>query len=698
MATFPELATIHISVRSKNKKDQLVSWGVSPLLSQVSSTAYRLKYDLVRSEDSFKKGRRSLLLPPLAKNRIIKVRALQESRIFQSSLLFPCDRQCLSFSSRTSTHCRRQEVCEVRYRFRIQCKYERQSQTESKGLDKSSVADQKNQKNNNHPKKFLSFRLQERMTMLLCYLRKCSPRAIAQVVITFLRKYARQVTLSTAVGSVMGICYLALKLTAVPSPVTVPYSDLVRSLQAGTITSVLFEEGSRRIFYNMHLQTADKRLSKEIMADNAQCNMTAVNEIKSDGAGSGPETHLTQDHISGIGVSKKTFLADPNKKKKGPIFRITQINGPQWQYSTRRIEHDESYLLSIMRENGITYSSAPQPLSASIRSVLITVVSLWIPLTPLLWLVHRQISANSSSSQKRQSRKQLVRFEDVAGVDAAKAELMEIVSCLQGAINFSKLGAKLPKGVLLVGPPGTGKTLLARAVAGEAGVPFFAASASEFVELFVGRGAARIRDLFNVARKCAPSIIFIDELDAVGGRRGKSFNDERDQTLNQLLTEMDGFEANTSVLVIAATNRPESLDPALCRPGRFSRRVFVIEPDLDGRRKILAIHLRGIPLEEDPEVICNMVASITSGFVGADLANVVNEAALLAARQGKEAVTVADMKEAVHRAKYGIGDKVLFPTAIGKELGRLFPWIPSRAPRTIQSNNDEQPLGYQTIT
>jgi len=276
--------------------------------------------------------------------------------------------------------------------------------------------------------------------------------------------------------------------------------------------------------------------------------------------------------------------------------------------------------------------------------------------------------------------------------------LDKIVSCLQGAINFSKLGAKLPKGVLLVGPPGTGKTLLARAVAREAGVPFFAASASEFVELFIGRGAARIRDLFNVARKCAPSIIFIDELDAVGGCRGKSFNSERDQTLNQLLTEMDGFESNTAVLVIAATNRPESLDPALCRPGRFSRRVFVIEPDLNGRRKILAIHLRGIPLEEDPEVICNMVASITSGFVGADLANVVNEAALLAARQGKEAVTVADMKEAVHRAKYGIGDKVLIPTVIGKELGRLFPWIPSREPRTIQSNNDEQPLGYKTIT
>ncbi|KAH9314230.1 hypothetical protein KI387_022857, partial [Taxus chinensis] len=257
--------------------------------------------------------------------------------------------------------------------------------------------------------------------------------------------------------------------------------------------------------------------------------------------------------------------------------------------------------------------------------------------------------------------------------------IFQIVSCLQGAIKFSKLGAKLPKGVLLIGPPGTGKTLLARALAGEAGVPFFASSASEFVELFVGRGAARIRDLFNVARKCAPSIIFIDELDAVGGRRGRSFNDERDQTLNQLLTEMDGFESDSGVLVIAATNRPEALDPALCRPGRFSRRVFVREPDVDGRQKILAIYLREIPLEEDPEMVCNLVASITSGFVGADLANVVNEAALLAARQGNNVVTVADLKEAIHRAKYGIGDKVVLPGAIRKGLGLLFPWIPSRA-------------------
>lgn len=687
MATFPELATTHILVRSKTKKDQLVSWGVSPLVLHVSPTVYRLKYDLIKSGGCFREDRQSLSLSPSAKNRTIKVRALQESRTFQSSLLFSCDRQCRCFSSRISTQ---QEVCAKRYSFRIQCKYEQQSHTESDG--KSSVTEEKDQKINNHPKKFLSFRLQERVAMLLRYLRKCSPLAIVEAVIAFLRQYAIQVTLSTVVGSVLGICYLAVKLTAVPSPVMVPYSDFVRSLQAGTVTSALFEEGSHKIFYNMHPQTADKWLSKENMADDAQYNLTAVNETRSYEADSGPETHLKEDHISGIGISKKTYLADPNKKKMGPS------NAPKWQYSTRKVKHDESYLLSLMREHEITYSSAPQALGASLMiTVITTLVTLWIPLLPLFWLTRRLISTYGKSAPKWQSRKQEARFEDVAGVDAAKAELMEIVSCLQGAINFSKLGAKLPKGVLLLGPPGTGKTLLARAVAGEAGVPFFAASASEFVELFVGRGAARIRDLFEVARKCAPSIIFIDELDAVGGRRGKSFNDERDQTLNQLLTEMDGFESNTAVLVIAATNRPESLDPALCRPGRFSRRVFVIKPDLDGRRKILAIHLRGIPLEADPEVICNVVASITSGFVGADLANVVNEAALLAARQGKEAVTVEDMKEAVHRAKYGIGDKFPLSTGIGKELGRLFPWIPSRASRTIQSNNDEQPLGYQTL-
>ncbi|XP_010497036.2 PREDICTED: probable inactive ATP-dependent zinc metalloprotease FTSHI 3, chloroplastic, partial [Camelina sativa] len=287
----------------------------------------------------------------------------------------------------------------------------------------------------------------------------------------------------------------------------------------------------------------------------------------------------------------------------------------------------------------------------------------------------------------------------VEGVDSAKDELVEIVSCLQGSINYKKLGARLPRGVLLVGPPGTGKTLLARAVAGEAGVPFFSVSASEFVELFVGRGAARIRDLFNAARKNSPSIIFIDELDAVGGKRGRSFNDERDQTLNQLLTEMDGFESDTRVIVIAATNRPEALDPALCRPGRFSRKVVVAEPDQEGRRKILAVHLRDVPLEEDAFLICDLVASLTPGFVGADLANIVNEAALLAARRGGEAVAREDIMEAIERAKYGINDKEVRSRTLGNELSKLFPWMPSLARRNGPDQDGLQgPLGYQSLS
>nr|KAJ0204281.1 hypothetical protein LSAT_V11C500272680 [Lactuca sativa] len=235
---------------------------------------------------------------------------------------------------------------------------------------------------------------------------------------------------------------------------------------------------------------------------------------------------------------------------------------------------------------------------------------------------------------KKPSAKQFITFADVEGVDAAKAELLEIVLCIKGDSKYMKLGAKLPRGVLLAGPPGTGKTLLACAVAGEAGVAFFSMSASEFVEIFPSNGAARVRDLFHDARKHSPSIIFIDEIDAVGGQRGTSFNSERDQTLNQLLTEMDGFEKGATVVVIAATNRPELLDSALMRPGRFSRKVVVDKPDEDGRRKIFALYLQKVPMMEDKKVICDLVASRTPGLVGADLENIANEAVMLAARRG----------------------------------------------------------------
>jgi cell division protease FtsH len=247
-----------------------------------------------------------------------------------------------------------------------------------------------------------------------------------------------------------------------------------------------------------------------------------------------------------------------------------------------------------------------------------------------------------------------VTFEDVAGVDEAKDDLKEIVDFLRDPQKFQRLGGRIPKGVLLVGPPGTGKTLLARAIAGEANVPFFTISGSDFVEMFVGVGASRVRDMFEQAKKNSPCIVFIDEIDAVGRHRGAGLgggNDEREQTLNQLLVEMDGFEANESVILIAATNRPDVLDPALLRPGRFDRQIVVPNPDLAGREKILRVHLRKVPLA--PDVEPRVIARGTPGFSGADLANLVNEGALMAARRGKRVVTMSELEDAKDKVMMG---------------------------------------------
>ncbi len=262
-----------------------------------------------------------------------------------------------------------------------------------------------------------------------------------------------------------------------------------------------------------------------------------------------------------------------------------------------------------------------------------------------------------------------VTFSDVAGIDESKEELKEIVEFLKNPGKFQRLGAKIPKGVLLVGMPGTGKTLLARAVAGEANVPFFSISGSDFVEMFVGVGAARVRDLFAQAQNHAPCIIFIDELDALGKARGVNpmgRHDEQEQTLNQLLAEMDGFDPNTGVIIMAATNRPEILDPALLRPGRFDRHVLVDRPDLVGREEILKIHTRNIKLS--PEVDLKIIASRTPGFVGADLANIVNEAALLAARKNKDFVEMADIEEAIDRVVAGLEKKRRLMSKKEKEI------------------------------
>ena len=264
------------------------------------------------------------------------------------------------------------------------------------------------------------------------------------------------------------------------------------------------------------------------------------------------------------------------------------------------------------------------------------------------------MSFGKSKAKLMTGDKPTITFDDVAGAEEAKEELQEVVEFLREPEKFASLGARIPKGVLMVGPPGTGKTLMAKAVAGEAGVPFFSISGSEFVEMFVGVGASRVRDLFEQAKRNSPCIVFIDEIDAVGRHRGAGLggsHDEREQTLNQILVEMDGFDTDTNVIIIAATNRPDILDPALLRPGRFDRRVVLDRPDVRGRRAILGIHVRGKPLA--PDVNLDILARATPGFVGADLENMVNEAAILAARRGKQVITMREFEEAIERVALG---------------------------------------------
>jgi cell division protease FtsH len=267
---------------------------------------------------------------------------------------------------------------------------------------------------------------------------------------------------------------------------------------------------------------------------------------------------------------------------------------------------------------------------------------------------NQALSFGKSRARMFMGNKPTVTFADVAGVNEAKQELQEVVEFLKYPEKFAALGARIPKGVLLVGPPGTGKTLLSRAVAGEAGVPFFSISGSEFVEMFVGVGASRVRDLFDQAKRNAPCIVFVDEIDAVGRQRGAGLggsHDEREQTLNQILVEMDGFDTSTNVIVIAATNRPDVLDPALLRPGRFDRQVVLDRPDINGRREILEVHSRGKPLEKS--VTLDVLAKQTPGFSGADLANLVNEGAILAARRNKKAIGLPELEEAIDRVVAG---------------------------------------------
>jgi cell division protease FtsH len=319
-------------------------------------------------------------------------------------------------------------------------------------------------------------------------------------------------------------------------------------------------------------------------------------------------------------------------------------------------------LVDRLREGGVRISAAPPEEG---MSGLLGILISWFPMLLFIgvWIFFmRQMQGGGGKAMGfGKSRARLltekvgrVTFDDVAGIDEAKTELEEIVEFLKDPQRFQRLGGKIPKGCLLVGPPGTGKTLLARAIAGEANVPFFTISGSDFVEMFVGVGASRVRDMFEQGKKNAPCIIFIDEIDAVGRHRGAGLgggNDEREQTLNQLLVEMDGFEANEGVILIAATNRPDVLDPALLRPGRFDRQVVVPNPDILGRERILKVHMRKVPL--GPDVDAKVIARGTPGFSGADLANLVNEAALLAARKGKRVVGMAEFEEAKDKVMMG---------------------------------------------
>jgi cell division protease FtsH len=295
-------------------------------------------------------------------------------------------------------------------------------------------------------------------------------------------------------------------------------------------------------------------------------------------------------------------------------------------------------------------------------------VGIWMFFMKRMGAASGLVSLGKSKAKVYMEKQTGVTFQDVAGIDEARAELMEIVDFLRTPDKYKRLGGKIPKGVLLAGAPGTGKTLLAKAVAGEAGVPFFSMSGSEFVEMFVGMGAARVRDLFAQAQQKAPCIIFIDELDALGKARGMNpmgGHDEREQTLNQLLVEMDGFESNKGVIIMAATNRPEILDPALLRPGRFDRQVILDRPDLKGREKILQVHTKNVSM--GPDVNLTEIAARTAGFVGADLANLVNEAALRAARRGSETVAMQDFDEAAERIVAGLERKSRVMNPVEKE-------------------------------
>ncbi|TLM98251.1 ATP-dependent zinc metalloprotease FtsH, partial [bacterium] len=359
---------------------------------------------------------------------------------------------------------------------------------------------------------------------------------------------------------------------------------------------------------------------------------------------------LEKDKVSNVKIQTEDQITHiTGKLKDGTDFRTTGS------------VQENNDLAKGLRDKGIKLEFVPAPKAPWWTNLFFNFLPILLLIGLIFFMLNqtqgggsRVMSFGKSRARLHTDDKKRVTFEDVAGADEVKEELEEVVEFLKHPKKFNELGAKIPKGVLLFGPPGTGKTLLARAVAGEAGVPFFSISGSDFVEMFVGVGASRVRDLFEQAKKNAPCIVFIDEIDAVGRQRGAGLgggHDEREQTLNQLLVEMDGFAPNEGIIIIAATNRPDILDPALLRPGRFDRQIVVDVPDITGRKEILQVHIKGKPLADDVDL--KVLARRTPGFTGADLANMVNEAALLSARFNRKKIGMHELEDAIERVIAG---------------------------------------------
>ena len=388
---------------------------------------------------------------------------------------------------------------------------------------------------------------------------------------------------------------------------------------------------------------------------------TFVNQVK---AGNVKEISAEGDTVQGEFKKEVSWEGDKSTDFKTEIPSFANDNA----------------LTKLLEDNDVVVNAEPPGERSLLETILFSFGPTILLVALFIWLFRRAAAGaggggvlgqfGRSRAKRVESSEQTVTFADVAGIDDAKEELVEVVDFLKNPAKYQKLGARIPRGVLLSGPPGTGKTLLARAVAGEANVPFYSASASEFIEAIVGVGASRVRDLFKQAEEAAPAIIFIDELDAIGGARGRGGtlggHDEREQTLNQILTEMDGFDPNVGVIVLAATNRPDVLDPALLRPGRFDRQVVVPFPDVVGREKILRVHCRKVPLA--PDVDLRVIARGTPGFSGADLANIVNEAALLAARRSKRIVTQHEFEDAKDKVMMGAERRSMVMTEEEKAL------------------------------